>query len=151
VERKFHLFQKSYHCQDRKTDAHWLGEPKVSGRGIRGSRVTFFAVLSEDILLNDCECEAFVRAQIISQSSCRSNYVFIPDTQNLARKGILAAHAIISGQDEFIPVRIIKPEFGRVILKKGLRLGQLESLNEGDGFYEDVRVISQQVQKKEDI
>lgn len=109
--------------------------------------VEMFAVLNEDVCIDDSLHECFVRAKLISNFSCDyhdKDFVFTPDNSSLSEKGLMVAHAIVRPRDMFIPVRIIKPECGKAVLKTGTRIGRLEHLNSAEGFYEDVRMCGLQ-------
>ena len=103
-----------------------------------------FVVLSDDVCLRGHVHEFFVRGQVIAPVQTPVNsasYVFNPDQFTMSRKDIVMAKAIVRPEREFIPVKIFKPEFVDIYLKKGTKLGELDVLNESGGYYEDVRMI----------
>jgi len=114
------------------------------------SKVETFVVLNEDIYFDGSLHEFFVRAKLISNlpNPCHErDFVFTPDNFSLSQKGLIVAHAIVNPQDDFIPVRVIKPEYGIVVLKRGTRIGRLEDLNSAEGFFEDIRMCGLQEDK----
>ena len=72
-------------------------------------------------------------------------YVFVPDVFTLQSKGLTAAHAIVQVEEQFVPIKVIKPECDKVYLRKGTRLRVLEPFNdrEGCGYVENIRLIEQ--------
>lgn len=104
----------------------------------------FFVVLNEDVCLDSyCE-EFFVRGKVVQVGDAHmvcSSFVFLPNQESLAEKGIMCAHAIVKTSDEFVPIRVIKPEGSPVHMKKGTKMGDLEELNSINGYVEDVRMI----------
>jgi hypothetical protein len=104
---------------------------------------SFFVVLSEDVCFSDISTEFFVRGRVIASDTFVDalSFVFVPDPSLLDR-GLICANAIVTPVKRLIPVRMIKPECGDVYLRKGTRVGELISLNEENGFYENFRLIS---------
>lgn len=60
----------------------------------------------------------------------------------MLRKEVLMAKAIVRPEQQFIPVRLVKPESRTVYMNKGTKLGELEVLNETGGYYENVLMMT---------
>ena len=71
--------------------------------------------------------EYVLRASPKSESLVEnSEFLFVPDNENLFRKGIIAAEAVVSPADNVIPVQVFIPEGKRKLLYSGTRMGWLE-------------------------
>jgi transposase InsO family protein len=106
---------------------------------------SLIVVTSEDVCLDESVSEFFVRGKVVSlldEDVEGSEFVFIPENHLLAEKGALLANCIVQVQDLCIPIKVMKPEFQKCVLRSGTRLGVLECLNANEGFYENVNMIS---------
>ena len=112
------------------------------------SRDFYLVVLNEDICLIEDNYEFFVRGKVISCSIDdveTSSFVFFPDNRIVYDKDVVLARAIVKVEDAFVPIKLIKLESSKVILKKGTRLGYLEKLNKDDGYFENASVLLTQL------
>lgn len=105
---------------------------------------SLFVVLNEDVCLEDDVFEFFVRGKVISirdENVEANSFVFIPEDIPLSEKGIFLARSIVTIDEDFIPVKVIKADNSKIILKRGTKVGRLEKLNSEDGYFEDVKLI----------
>ena len=104
------------------TDSSSLGS--VGRQGEARGQGSPFVVLNEDVCLDDQFYEFFVRGRVVSSQvetpECLS-FVFTPEAASLENKGVILAHSMVKVEEEFIPVRVVKLECGRVVLKKGTK------------------------------
>lgn len=105
-----------------------------------------FVVVSEDVCLEETMRECFIRGAVVAPRVDlveRGCFVFHPSHDLMSRE-VVGAHALVTVEDECIPVKVVKCASGRVVLKKGTRVGVLQRLNSGDGFYENVRLMGEE-------
>lgn len=115
--------------------------------------VSSFVVLSDDVCLHPDQHEFFVRGSIVSSSPDSlqgKSFVFNPDIKTMNNKDIIMAHAIVEVNEDVVPVKMIKPESQKIYLRKGTKLGNLENLNFGNGYFEDVRVLGNAIEETKD-
>lgn len=109
----------------------------------QGDECLLFVVLDEDVCLKKDAQEFFIRCKVVSQvvDVKDNSFVFFPDSEKLMMKGLFAANSIVSSENGFIPVKLLKPDFERVVLYKGTRVGFVHELNSPSGYVENVRLL----------
>ena len=84
-----------------------------------------FVVLNDDVVLEEDFSEFFIRGKVISNRNEDVNtfsFVFLPEDSTLTDKGLFLARAIVKVFEDFIPVKVIKPDRERIILKRGTKV-----------------------------
>ena len=102
-----------------------------------------FVVIDEDVALTGAQ-EFFVRGKVIAPANyyiSGSYFVFAPDNRSLTEKGLFLPHEIVSISDENVPIKVIKSDQQRIILRQGTRMGSLEQLNHPNGYMENLRMF----------
>ena len=61
-----------------------------------------------------------------------SEFIFVPDNENLLRKGVIAAESLVSPLENVIPVQVFVPQGKRKLLYSGTRVGWLENYSTND-------------------
>lgn len=67
--------------------------------------------------------QGFIHSATEINDGGNNNYIFSPDTENLAKRGLLAANSISECHHSSIPVRLYLPEGERKTIYRGTKLG----------------------------
>lgn len=109
-------------------------------------------VLNEDICLEEDVYEFFVRGKVISTKDKNvesDSFVFFPEERMWIERGIALAKAIVQVEEQYVPVKLIKAESAKMVLRRGTKVGYLEKLNVEDGYYENANVMVTQLGKED--
>jgi hypothetical protein len=91
--------------------------------------------------------EFFVRGKVVAEKFEDVeglSFVFRPENSSLIDRGLFLAHSIVQVEEAFVPIKVIKPDYEKLMLRKGTKVGTLETLNFEGGYFENVMLLMKQ-------
>jgi hypothetical protein len=106
--------------------------------------------LDDDVVLEGAD-EYMVRGRVykgesvlrdrVGRDKLQDEGVFIASNNLLGNQDILAANSLVNYSGEYVPVRVMTGKREKVILRKGTHLGDIQELNNEQGFVENIRSL----------